>query len=663
MKLTNKSGEEQTNTHEAVNGEDSTQEIKKVTQDDIKRHRIKLITKLLIDSKYSLMDDVNYNRGFSKFKDEILMKKNPLNPSSGRSDSTTSLDKTNGTKNNENRNDNNNKKNFGTTIPKSTRLKADRVRIYLDNYYTKMAGCISIENSEHLHEGVEGVYNPLQVIRNRKVKNKYNELPTRQFLMQKPPLIAVLDFSRKPHKRMPWFVDVTENASDMTWRTSHWDELVDPHGNLWFGKKDPSSQVEGSYSKTRRGSRSNQKNHHGHHHHHHHHHHLRMPHHISLSSRRGSGTGITDYNAMTDDEDANSAPMDSAKLLKPSNDNEFSDTETNHLAPTEYADEESLSAESERSRLNRFEMIIKKPKWSRSPNSRRKSYGGSTEKLTAPIHHTRTGSTTTRTPRHSRGSISSAVTSNVSTTPLVNNSASGSGSDSQTARGNLLNAVTIHRLRTPGTEVAVDDDEEDEKEIDPLQKETFLPTKPADKYAYEQVDEKLQEQRSNTRFLMGAMRVVRHRKMTNDIVKKRYIQKRRAIQHDENMPPIVHNTSEMLRTYDEELDKALKKGNNYASSLLNDYSMCVETLISTTDRILSDINTTLTLKLKMFQENADRFGSLRMMRSQKLTKVLYTALEITIITIFWTIWLAVSILKCTKLSIVLAIKLLKWMLW
>lgn len=661
MTLTNKSSEENTDTRETVDGEDSTSDTKNTTHDDIKRNRIKLATKLLIDTKYSLMDDFNYNRGFSRFKDETASKENPTNPSnSSESGSMVSLDRASGNRNNGNHNEDKDGKNLGATIPRSTRIKADRVRIYLDNYYTKLEGCISIENSEHLHEGVEGVYNPLQVIRNRKLKNKYNEMPARQFLMRKPPLIAILNFSKKPHKKMPWFVDVTESASDMTWRTSHWDELVDPHGNLWFGKKDPSSHIEGPYNKARGESRSNHKNHH----HHHHHHHLRKPHHISLSSRRGSGTGATDSSTTAEDGDMHGTPMEYTKLLKSFNENDFSDKEVNHLTPTEYEDEESLSADSERSRLNRFEMMIRKPKWSRSPNTRRRSHGGSTEKFIAPLHHTRTGSTTARTPRHSRGSASSGLVSNTSITPLANNSTSGSVNDSHTPRGTLLNAVTVHRLRNPGAEVAVDDDEEeDEKEIDPLQEEPFNPAKSADRYGYEQIDEKLQEQMSTTRFLMGAIKVVRHRKMTNDIIKRNYIQKRRVLHHDENMPLIVNSTSEMFKTYDEELDKALKKGNNYASSLLNDYSMCVETLISTTDRILSDINTTLTLKLKMFQENADRFGSLRMMKTQKLTKILYTVLEILIITVFWTIWLAVSILKCAKLSVVLTIRLLKWMLW
>lgn len=647
-----RSSEEETDTHETADGEDSTQESNDLDQDEIRRNRIKLVTKSLIDSKYSLMDDVNYNRGFSKFKDEMMLKENGLTPPS---DEASSLGQ-NGPI------DEISRRNLRATIPKSTRIKADRVRIYLDNFYNKLEGCICIEHSEHLHEGVEGVYNPLQVIRNRKLKKKYGEMPAKQFL--KPPLIAVLDFSKKPHKRMPWFVDASESASDMTWRTSHWDELVDPHGHLWFGEKDSTTHFEGPYNKAKHENEPNKKNHRHNHHGKHHHHHLRMPHQISLyHSRRGSAMGTTDYNNTADDGDINGIPTGHNKISKPFSEKELTGKEVNNLSPAEYADEESLLADDEKSRLSRFEMMIKKPKWPRSP--RRGSDHSSTEKLIVPMHHTRTASTAAGAPRHSLASASSGHTSNFSTAATVpNNSVNGNVSDPQAPKGNLLSAVTIHRLRNPGAEVSMDDEEEEtRREIDPLHKESFELIKSKNGYRYAQVDAKLQEQRSATMFLMGAIKVVRSRKMTNDIIKRRSIQKRKSLQRDENMPPIVNNTSDMLKTYNQELERALKKGNNYASSLLNDYSMRVETLISTSDRILSDINTTLTLKLKAFQESADKFGSLRMMRGQKLTKFFYTVLEITIVIICWTIWLAVSILKCAKLGAVFTIRLLKWMLW
>ena len=135
------------------------------------------------------------------------------------------------------------------------------------------------------------------------------------------------------------------------------------------------------------------------------------------------------------------------------------------------------------------------------------------------------------------------------------------------------------------------------------------------------------------------------------------------MQCDENMDSILSDTSKVLGTYDRELDKAFKRGNLLASSILNDYSMRVETLISTTDRILSDINTSLTLRLKLFQEDVDKFGNLRMMRAQKLTKFFYRILEFAIVVVLWSIWFIVSVVKWVKYIAIFSIKIVVWMIW
>lgn len=612
MKSKIDAGTVQTNTRESTDGENSVPEDKDANE-VVKRNRIKFVTKLLIDSKYGLMDDVNYNRGLTELNDKPGVVNSESGPVVNNGNSETFADRP---------------QNHIGSIPRSTKIQADRVRIYLDNYYSKIEGSISIENSEHLHEGVEGVYNPLQVIRNRKIKKKYHELPPRQLSMQKPPLIAILEFSKKPHKRMPWFVDVAERASDLTWRTSHWDELVDPHGNLWFGSNGGVSPMEGAHKQK--------------HEHRHHRHHIRRPHHVPRSSRRPSGSQDTVV------EDNPKTSFEAPKILIASEADSSEKDDSNHLATHETTEQDSISAESDRSRINRFEMMIgKKPRWSKSP--RRKSHG-SVDKLSVPLNY-KTASGGPRSLKHSPASTSSVLTNHGSS--VGGNSAS--SAELQLQRTNLLSAVPIQRARNPAqdqsdAEVAVEDDE-DEVDL------------PRSMESGRQVDEQLQKYRNNARYIMSTFRVIRHRKMTDDIIRKRYVQNRCKPQQEEDMSVIISKTSEMLKTYDTELDRALNKGNNYASSLLNDYSMRVETLISTTDRILSDINTTLTLKLKVFQENADRFGTLRLMKSQKLTKALYRMLEFVIVMVFWSIWLVVSIFKYIKCAFFFTLKLLKWMLW
>lgn len=118
-----------------------------------------------------------------------------------------------------------------------------------------------------------------------------------------------------------------------------------------------------------------------------------------------------------------------------------------------------------------------------------------------------------------------------------------------------------------------------------------------------------------------------------------------------------------MTQYDNELNKVLKLGNDWTSKLLNDYSIRVETLISSSDRILSDINTTLTLKLKMFQENTERYVTVKVMRAQKVTKTIYRLLEFGIVLVLWTIWFLFSVLRSIRFTIFLVLKIIKALLW
>lgn len=588
----------------------------------IKRSRIKFVTKLLMDSKYGLMDDLNYIRGFPEHNDNASSADNALDLSSdeyAKKSAENSIAAV-------------------ASIPRSTRIKADRVRIYLDFYYSILERCINIESTEHHHDGVEGVYNPLQVIRNRKLRKKYHEMPPRELSFQKAPVIAIKQFSKRPSKKMPWFLDLGERSSDLTWRTSHWDELVDPNGNLWFadGKDSLNNPAEGTHKETHR----------------HHRPHLRRRPSSHLGVPVNSPYSTTAYSPSTPE-------------IQKYNGNSISvDSMPSHLdlptSRTENGDQRSFSEESEKSRLNRFEMMMgKKSKpWSRSPNMRQKSQG-SVEKLALQLQSTRKGSYGGRTPAHSRASSSSILGVGPRTymTPIDGNTHQ---------RSTLLNAVPIQHARKQSQEkdeVQVEHVEEGSENTGGLD-DYDVAVDPLDRTGSAiQIDEQLQQYWNNTKFIKGTLKIMQHRRITHAVVRRRGFNKRDQIKCDQNMDDIVLGASEVLNVYDEELNKALKIGNSIASSMLNDYSMRVETLISTSDRILSDINTTLTLKLKLFQENADRFGSLKMMRSQKLTKTLYRLLEFTIVLILWTVWFLVSIVRWIKYIVMLSFRAVVWMLW
>ncbi|EMG46639.1 hypothetical protein G210_3107 [Candida maltosa Xu316] len=156
-------------------------------------------------------------------------------------------------------------------ISRSTLLRAEKVKATLAVKYLYIQRIYEwadthIDNNEHL--GVEGVYNPLQIIRNRKIRNKYNEHPQPLAHMKTIPLACNVfsshnlpgnrhhesssgsTHSRKRHWRMVWAVDLNEFVGDSRWRIHHWNELRGPNGELWF--PDTRDKLEPTNSKRKR---------------------------------------------------------------------------------------------------------------------------------------------------------------------------------------------------------------------------------------------------------------------------------------------------------------------------------------------------------------------------------------------------------------------------
>lgn len=580
----------------------------------VKPDKIKAVTKLLMNSKYSLMDDLNYITSVPEHSDGGIgsqtREDGPDGEKSVKSEESRPI----------------------ISIPRSTRIEAERVRIYIEYYYNYIEKSIGSDGSIHHHEGVEGVYNPLQVIRNRKLRKKYHEMPARQLFLQKAPIIAVNQFSRRPNKKLPWFVDLGERASDLTWRTSHWDELVGPDGKPWF-------------ERNKRSSASPKKESHRLHRYH--------------SKRRASSHTDLNHGSPYSLNGINPSSPELRRQHRGSTSDVSAVSHTelpvSHLATP---DEGSSLDDGERSRLNRFEMMVNKKskRWSKSPNLRRRSQS-SIDKLSMPS--SRGEQYSRRTPAHSRASSSSvlAAESVPYMTPVDN---------TNNQRTTLLSALPVVHARRPSQEkdnVQVEHVEATttNSKIDEQVLDSVDPLDPAEKHL--QTDEQLETLWADTKYIGVTLRMLQHRRVTHSIVKSRGVQRRNKMQCDDSIDLIINTTGTVLNTYDEELDKALKNSNNLASKILNDYSMRVETLISTSDRILSDINTSLTLKLKLFQENADRFGSLKVMRAQRLTKLFYGILELAIVVFLWSIWFAVSLLKWMKLLITAIFKIILWMLW
>lgn len=925
----------------------------------LNKGRLKLVTKLLMDNKYELMDDLNYSRTTTQnnsienyFMNDNCMNRNELN-SSNRSSSNglsrlqpatlSSLPLTSSSylsllpfmtqqKEDKTSLNNNNSRNSGYSnsevnklldsnildtitnqistskskntdnlnfdkplfIPKLTRLKAERVRIYLDYFYNVLERCISLDNNNttnsdyhpncpvedmshihrhHYHEGVEGVYNPLQVIRNRKLRKKYHsELkPLRELTFTKVPLIAVVQFSKKPNRKLKWFVELSEKYSDLTWRTSHWNELRRPDGRRWCedpqynnllnsptdisfndssnyrsihyykhlknlnSEVDPNINNSTSFNYESNNNKFPSKNSHK----------KRTKikkkikklkniddsHSLNKKGKEERNPDLYDNNKNHNDLLLNNTRKNSSILIFDQKNfssstnpvNIINELDSNNNAPTiekfnYHKDKDNIS-----SAFSKMEKIISKTKpkilhnspkrlhketdttsditnvkikpdiittpptltinansnpihlvnndnnddsdhsnssnyltlpnkkdknnYNTSPNSNESKYLLTNSKenkssislpslssyasyISLKLHKNQKSTNSNATnknksdksnaisPNSKRISSNFVTTfntpSNVSSTSLSSDSSSNSSSDISEASLILNVNANNHRNQRRKSVAPIALQEDTNKNLNKptfpsmnrnklnnngilkstksnLQNvnydrrnfmnnpNTFIDDQldPNNSFSLKNnteenqssnntviIDEQLLQYWQDTKYILSTIAIMKHRRKTHDIVKKRAIQRRNeTVEFEKDADYHISKTRKMINKYDEELDKAIVIGNKWTSRLLNDYSIRVETLISSSDRILSDINTTLTLKLKLFQENTDRFDNFKMVYSQRSTRLIYKLLELFIIGILWTIWLLVITVKKIKFGIIFTLKIMKWMIW
>ncbi|CCF59319.1 hypothetical protein KAFR_0G02870 [Kazachstania africana CBS 2517] len=667
--------------------------------------RVKLVTKLLLDSRYGLLDDLNYGRSVSGSLTDpnVHPNRNSYEPSGVTSinDEHNSKEALNigpiksnvGGKNHINLFTDNNEvqgnshtesdtrflssklagvlsKQIAETknaiqplaVPKSTRLKAEKVKIYLDFYYTLIARCVSVGEEDIEHKGVEGVYNPLQTIRNRRLRKKTGyDLNTRKLSFYKTPIIAILQFSKSnPHrKKYKWFVDVNEKYGDITWRTSHWPDLLDPDGNLWFGA---------SHEKKRKKKKSKHAviphhSTHRYHHHHHHRHENDKDDELSLNSESSKEVMKSNEEGMKHLKvyhSSKSSATSSDSQLERKHSNECSGTPFKNIHDHASSDDsnESTAKSNGKSRLDKIisKTAKRSKRWSsRSPN---KTAENSVEPLNLNMGANKSGTA---------AGTDVYLNSTKYVTPTE--------AKHSRQRSNLLDDIPIQTIKQRHQQYSSDENNAEENGNSGTEgsmkgrytglDSSFIP--PAHELSdYDiPIDPQLLKYWHDTRYIISTIAVMKHRRETHDIVKKKMLKLRNENTHintdatDKN----ITETHAIINTYNKEMERVLKIGNDWTSKLLNDYSIRIESLISSSDRILSDINTTLTLKLKLFQENTERFNNLKVMKTPKLTKVVYRLLEFIIVGLLWWIWLVVSLLREIKHGLLLLIKLLKWTLW
>lgn len=136
-------------------------------------------------------------------------------------------------------------------ISRATHIRAERVKATLALKYMMIERAVTShydEDGNVRFPGVEGVYNPLQIIRNRKIRAKYREFP-KPLTFKSTPLASSVFSNRK--SKFIWSIELSELISDSSWRVNHIHELIRPDGEKWFPiDKNKSSLKSGSSKQT-----------------------------------------------------------------------------------------------------------------------------------------------------------------------------------------------------------------------------------------------------------------------------------------------------------------------------------------------------------------------------------------------------------------------------
>lgn len=138
-------------------------------------------------------------------------------------------------------------------------VKVQHVKSYLETYYGFLEEYENIHGGEVKHTPVDGTWNPLQIIRNRRIRalqgvqlRRIERLGRGIDVSQgKRPFVGVrsvnLDdddwqkvklasrvFSKHSKARNIWQVNLYEIIGDIEWREANWGELKDHNNELWF---------------------------------------------------------------------------------------------------------------------------------------------------------------------------------------------------------------------------------------------------------------------------------------------------------------------------------------------------------------------------------------------------------------------------------------------
>lgn len=121
-------------------------------------------------------------------------------------------------------------------VSRASRNRAELVKATFEiKYHCLNLAVEKAETDPTYHSGVDGVYNPLQIIRNKIVRKSLNH--------QSPSLYRTLPLACNAfsaHSRddvswsMVWGVELNDYVADFAWRQLNWNKLRNAKGELWF---------------------------------------------------------------------------------------------------------------------------------------------------------------------------------------------------------------------------------------------------------------------------------------------------------------------------------------------------------------------------------------------------------------------------------------------
>lgn len=123
-------------------------------------------------------------------------------------------------------------------VSRASRNRAELVKATFEMKYHCIVMCLEVSDSENLHPGVEGVFNPLQVIRNRIVRQKLEHHSPSTY--RTLPLACNAFSSHSSGAKswsMVWGIELNDFVADFGWRQIHWNLLRNSKGELWYPDK------------------------------------------------------------------------------------------------------------------------------------------------------------------------------------------------------------------------------------------------------------------------------------------------------------------------------------------------------------------------------------------------------------------------------------------